>query len=154
MPETREQQSSLDESLSTVELTEAEIAFLSSDEIGQLAGREPRTVKRFINVYRLIRARLTTAEREIFLGNRTEAEQYPVVAVLIAIETGLSSETVAEFYSELKRLTAADLSSIANKTIATAFAAASTHRGQRTITGEECLAWAGLVRRYSFNREP
>jgi hypothetical protein len=152
-PETGEKRSSLDESLSTVELTEPEIAFLAGDAIGQLAGREPRTVKRFINLYRLIRARLTTPERERFLGGRTEPEQYPVVAVLIAIETGLSSETVAEFYNELKQLTASDLSSNANKVIAAAFVAASTHRGN-LITGEECLAWAGLVRRYSFNREP
>ncbi|TBE99675.1 P-loop NTPase fold protein [Rhizobium ruizarguesonis] len=151
---TEEHKSFLDEALSTVELTEPEVAFLASDGVGQLAGREPRTVKRFINVYRLIRARLTSTERQGFLGDGTEPEQYPVVAVLIAIETGLPSEVVARFYEGMKQSVASDLAANANKAIAIAFEVASIHRGNRIVTAAECLAWAGLVRRYSFNREP
>ncbi|MDQ0563227.1 hypothetical protein QO004_005036 [Rhizobium mesoamericanum] len=154
METTVEHKSFLDEALSTVELTEPEVKFLTNEGIGQLAGREPRTVKRFINVYRLIRARLASQERQAFLGDGTEPEQYPVVVVLVAIETGLSSDVVAAFYESMTQSKESDLAADGNKLIAAAFNAASVHRGNRAVSPAECLRWAGLVRRYSFNGEP
>ena len=56
-----------------------------------LSGQEPRTVKRFVNIYRIVRARLTAAERSSFLGERGQLPDYPLVAILIAIETGQTS---------------------------------------------------------------
>src|SRR5262245_34876263 len=41
----------LEQALATVKLTSAEVELIASPEIGRLAGREPRSVKRLVNIY-------------------------------------------------------------------------------------------------------
>ncbi len=143
----------LDEALSTVQLTQGEVEFLAMDVVGRLAGREPRTVKRFINIYRIIRARLDPSERQSFLGEDGGAAKYPIVGVLIAIETGQSTDAVADFYKTLRQSPREDLSALEIEPIAAAFGAAKARRRQVPVNSEECLALSRIVRRYSFNRD-
>lgn len=57
------------------------------DDIQRLAAlfRTPRTVKRFINTYRFLRASLPPAERVQFVGTEVDPGDYRVVLVLLAI---------------------------------------------------------------------
>ena len=57
------------------------------DDIQNLSAlfRTPRTVKRFINTYRFLRASLPPAERALFIGNKEAPGDYRVVIVLLAI---------------------------------------------------------------------
>ena len=57
------------------------------DDIQQLAAlfRTPRTVKRFINTYRFLRASLPPAEQAQFIGTEEAPGDYRVVIVLLAI---------------------------------------------------------------------
>jgi hypothetical protein len=62
----------------------------SMDALSPLLGRSPRALKRFINVYRLIKARMSPAEHGAFL-RRTNGElgDYEAVLILLAVDTGL-----------------------------------------------------------------
>lgn len=140
----------LDEALSTVQMTAAEIELLADDAIGRLAGNEPRKVKRFINIYRIIRARLDPESRKAFLGEGGSAAEYPIVCVLIAIETGQAPEAVKHFYTGLSQAPIDDLGLMPD-TIGAGFQAAVGRRGGVKISAQECLRLSGLVRRFSFN---
>ena len=52
----------------SVRLTEAEKAFLASKEIGAIAGKSPRAVKRLVNIYRILRAHRSGPDLDRFLG--------------------------------------------------------------------------------------
>ena len=69
----------------SLEIKEAE-----RDFTGQLAPLvpTPRATKRFINIYRLIRATIPEDELSAFVGNTEEPGEYRVVMVLLAILTG------------------------------------------------------------------
>jgi KAP family P-loop domain len=69
-----------------VTLTEPEVAVLSA--LAPLAGDTPRAVKRFVNLYRLIRARQRDADFDKFVGQAGYDPRYPGVALLLALETG------------------------------------------------------------------
>lgn len=84
------------EALRTIELLPEEIAFLASPEIGSLASSTPRGVKRLVNVYRLVRTRLSEITRDPSWG---EGPDYPLIALTAAIETGQSVEVADTFYS-------------------------------------------------------
>ncbi|HET9446135.1 MAG TPA: hypothetical protein VFO35_07755, partial [Steroidobacteraceae bacterium] len=53
-----------------------------------LLGRSPRTLKRFVNVYRLIRVGLSPYERELFLSTSHGLADYRSVLFLLAVDTG------------------------------------------------------------------
>lgn len=143
----------LSEVLVTVTLTKEEIDFLAGEAIGSLASREPRTVKRFINIYRIIRGRLRDAEKARFLGTGGRPPEYPIVAVLIAIETGQDLQVADALFH---RVTAPDESESIGSDIGAAiregFEAARKARGGVVVTRSDCARWAGTVRRYSFNK--
>jgi hypothetical protein len=63
-------------------LTTEEVKFMK--KIGFLIGESPRTVKRFINIYRILRT-----HSELQLHEGSELEDYCAVMVLLAIITGL-----------------------------------------------------------------
>lgn len=92
----------LDLALATVKLTQAEIDFLASPEIGALAAKSPRAVKRMINVYRIVRARLEEAELAAFLGAGDEPPSWPIAALLAAVECGQPVEVADDLYLGLK----------------------------------------------------
>jgi hypothetical protein len=145
--------SGLDEALATVQLTKDEVNFLASKAIGNLSGREPRTVKRFANIYRIIRARLTSAERSLFLGDTDTPPDYPLVSVLIAVETGQSLEVAEAFYAKLSSLTGNEpLGDDLDANLSAAFKEAQQIRKGAVITQSKCFYWARMVRRYSFNK--
>ena len=64
--------------------------------LAPLLGRSPRALKRFVNVYRLIKARLTPHERQVFLGSDALPD-YVAVLFLLAVDTGAPSAAPAVF---------------------------------------------------------
>lgn len=99
----------LDLALATVKLTQAEIDFLASPEIGALAAKSPRAVKRMINVYRIVRARLEETELAAFLGGADEPPSWPIAALLAAVECGQPVEVADAVYTALKDMDGEDM---------------------------------------------
>jgi hypothetical protein len=69
-----------------LEITRAEMDAIT--DLAPLLGRSPRTLKRFVNVYRLIRVGLSPWDREIFLSDAHGLPDYRAVLLLLAIDTG------------------------------------------------------------------
>lgn len=92
---------SLDQALATVRLTRAEVDFLAGPEIGAIAAKSPRAVKRLINVYRIIRARMSDAELAEFLGENGKPPSWPIAVFLAAVETGQPVEVADALYQGL-----------------------------------------------------
>jgi hypothetical protein len=68
------------------------------DTLSPLLGRSPRALKRFVNVYRLIKAGLTSAELAAFLkSDRSAMCAYEAVLLLLAVDTGLPRTSRAVF---------------------------------------------------------
>ncbi len=111
---------SLDQALATVRLTQAEVNFLASPEIGAIAAKSPRAVKRLINVYRIIRARMSDAELAEFLGEKGQPPSWPIAVLLAAVETGQPVEVADALYRGLitekpyERFDTLDISTILN----------------------------------------
>lgn len=160
-PEPATQAADYDQALATVKLTSAEVEFLSCEAIGRIAGGEPRTVKRFVNIYRIVRARLEPAERASFLGLDGSPAGFPIAVLMIAMETGQPIE-VAEKFKGLISSGKGDLSfeksassragSDLPEKVRLAAKAVAQARGGTPMTGAECRKWAKSTRRYSFNR--
>jgi hypothetical protein len=71
-----------------LDINELEIKFI--DVVSSLLGRSPRALKRFVNVYRLIKAGLTSSEHAVFIRPREgELSDYEAVLFLLAVDTGL-----------------------------------------------------------------
>lgn len=94
----------VDAALASLKLEKAEIDFLAGPEIGAIASKSPRAVKRLINIYRIVRARLSDAELDAFLGRAGKPPRYPIAALLAAIETGQPVELVEALYPALALL--------------------------------------------------
>jgi hypothetical protein len=60
-------------------------------ELAPLLGRSPRTLKRFVNVYRLIKIGLSPYERLFFLRDTGGLPDFQAVLTLLAIDTGAPS---------------------------------------------------------------
>jgi len=67
-------------------LTSHELAFIR--QVAPFAGRSPRTIKRFVNVYRVLRTALPGETRLSFVGENGEALGYRATLTLLAISTG------------------------------------------------------------------
>jgi len=141
--------------LRTLQLTRGEEDFLACPAIAALAAPDPRGVKRLVNVYKIVRSRLSETDDAIILGTDGRAPAYPLIALCAAIETGQPLEIADAFYGGLKA-SAKDVTLppavSATSAIQSAVAAATTERGGRAVSPEETLAVARVVRRYSFNR--
>lgn len=70
----------------TLRISEAELAFM--DEVAPLMPRTPRSVKRFVNIYRLYKAALSTAGLARFLGTRDQPGNFQAVQVLLSLVIG------------------------------------------------------------------
>jgi hypothetical protein len=67
-------------------------------ELAPLLGRSPRALKRFLNVYRLIKARLTANELQAFLSEQAEtASDFQVALFLLAVDVGAPEISPALF---------------------------------------------------------
>jgi hypothetical protein len=60
----------------------------SMEELAPLLGRSPRSVKRFTNIYRIIRGKKSETELLTFLGDEKNPGDYERVLLLLAIVTG------------------------------------------------------------------
>jgi hypothetical protein len=90
--------------LAAVRLDPEELNFLTSKVIGDVAGKSPRAVKRFVNIYRIVRARLSDFELMEFLGRDNQPPLYPIAALIAAVETGQRMEVADAVYLALKWL--------------------------------------------------
>ncbi|MAS42993.1 MAG: hypothetical protein CML43_07560 [Rhodobacteraceae bacterium] len=70
--------------------------------LGPVIGASPRKVKRFVNLYRLMRARRRGAELEAFLGNGEGPAPFRMALLWLAIETGLGPEAVRRFAEAMR----------------------------------------------------
>jgi hypothetical protein len=74
--------------LQSLEIRDFEISAI--DALAPLLGRSPRALKRFVNLYRLIKAGLTPAEHNAFVRQSPDAlGGFQAVLFLLAIDTGL-----------------------------------------------------------------
>jgi hypothetical protein len=70
--------------IESLEIQSAEIQFMN--ELAPVLGRSPRALKRFVNVYRIVKAELTNAEYRGFLDESHGT--YRVALFLLAVDTG------------------------------------------------------------------
>jgi hypothetical protein len=84
-----------------LEITRTE--FDSISDLAPLLGRSPRTLKRFVNVYRLIRVGLSPWERELFLSDAHGLPDYRAVLLLLAIDTG-APKVATPFFNTVREL--------------------------------------------------
>jgi len=75
-----------DLSAEAFELEPSELQFMS--DLAALLDRSPRTLKRFMNVYLLIRVSLSQYQRPLFLEDQNGLPDYKAVLFLLAIDTG------------------------------------------------------------------
>ena len=61
------------------------------NELSPLLGRSPRSLKRFVNVYRLIKVGLSDDELKSFLISENDLKDFEAVLFLLAIDTGFPS---------------------------------------------------------------
>jgi len=76
-----------------------EMEFITA--LAPLLDRSPRALKRFVNVYRLIKAGLTPAEQRAFHQTAGQVPPYQAVLFLLAVDTGLP-EVAVEFFAALR----------------------------------------------------
>ena len=81
-----------------LEITRAELEEMSN--LAPLLGRSPRTLKRFVNVYRLIRVGLSPYERSPFLSDEHGFPDYRAVLLLLAVDTG-APKVAAPFFNKI-----------------------------------------------------
>jgi Skp family chaperone for outer membrane proteins len=67
-------------------VTEAELSFM--DRVAPLMPRSPRSVKRFVNIYRLYKAALSPPAFARFVGTQAQPGNFRAVQVLLALVTG------------------------------------------------------------------
>lgn len=99
-----EELASIDQALATVRLTQPEVDFLASPEIGALAAKSPRAVKRMINVYRIVRARLSEPELAAFLGRNGKMATWPLAVFFAAVECGQPVEIADALYRAVRTI--------------------------------------------------
>jgi hypothetical protein len=83
-----------------VQLTQVERKLL--DGLGPLAARSPRAVKRLINLYRLIRARVAQDQEPLFLtGGSSDVPSFASVQFTLALDAGLPAACVVALRSDI-----------------------------------------------------
>ena len=68
------------------------------NQLAPLIGRSPRAVKRFVNVYRVLRAGLHREELANFLGENRQTPCYPAALLLLAVLNGSPSLATEIFH--------------------------------------------------------
>lgn len=69
--------------------------------LGSVIGKSPRTVKRFVNIYRIIKAGLSAERLATFMGTSGRKAEYPAVLVLLSVAHG-QPEVTPIFFQALK----------------------------------------------------
>ena len=127
--------------------------------VAPLIGTTPRTVKRFINTYRLLKARATD------LGSFTEPREgigdHDVVSFLLAVVTGQPSlapvlTTLADgppqttVRSAIEEIPAPDAADPTVTTRSEVLEWLTAHPTLADASAARCAAWANEVRRFTF----
>jgi hypothetical protein len=86
--------------IASLTITSAELEFM--DRVAPLMPRTPRSVKRFVNIYRLYKAALTPQALALFLGTQIRPGNFRAVQVLLALVTG-TPRLAQRVYQELQR---------------------------------------------------
>ena len=158
--------------LATIQLEAREIDFLASPAIAGIAPSTPRGVKRLINVYRLVRTSLNESGHWSS-GDGKSVPIYPLIALMVAIETGQPVEVADAFYDALKSLGSSEalyqeaffkpqqenideatvkMSTALSKCPRLKEALAEVYRlRSQNLTAGEALNIAKVARRFSFN---
>jgi len=148
----------LAEALVTMALSEAELAFLASPELGAIGPKDPRAVKRMLNTYRVIRGRLGAEARAEFVGEGGRPPAFPVLAILLALECdpigpglGAALDLLRKYAEDeqIKEQPAGD-GAAAGQPILDALAAADKLRPGLLRDPAAWQAWTDTVRRFSF----
>ncbi|HVF41988.1 MAG TPA: P-loop NTPase fold protein [Pyrinomonadaceae bacterium] len=91
-----------------LDIVSDEIEFV--EKLTPLLGRSPRSVKRFINIYRLIKVGLAPAEAASFLDGTSPVPPFKAVLFLLTVATGMPSisrdlfQTLMRVHEGLKRV--------------------------------------------------
>jgi len=94
--------------LESLEIRDFELSTI--DALAPLLGRSPRALKRFVNLYRLIKAGLTPAEHNAFIRHSQDVVGgFQAVLFLLAIDTGLPRVSRLVFDTLLAMKGAGDL---------------------------------------------
>ncbi|MBE9484098.1 MAG: hypothetical protein IMY74_04590 [Bacteroidetes bacterium] len=96
-------------------ISEAELNFM--DGVAPLMPRTPRSVKRFVNIYRLYKAALSTRALERFLGTPEKPGNFRAVQVLLALVTG-APRFAKKVLSELRDGEEADTKKLSDLVVA------------------------------------
>jgi hypothetical protein len=163
------------DTIARVTLTRREYELLQAPEIGRLVGKSPRAVKRFVNIYRIIRARRRGSELAQFLGNEEGPPLFPAAILLLALEIGQASTAARSFRTFILNSKASTFQEAVNLSLsaapneekpshpadwlATEFGILNLDRAMEIIRAEKAdslstVTWIALsdeVRRYSFN---
>lgn len=147
-----------------LEISEVERDFMHS--IQSLLGRSPRSVKRFFNVYRLVKSRAAPAAGDFVCAE--ELANYRIVMFLLAMVTGMPSIS-RELFRRFAAATAEETLEDVIKTVRdrvpatpetdndleriTAWLAADTHAAWRAAHPADWRPWATHVSRFSYRME-
>src|SRR5205085_9116036 len=84
----------------SLKLNDKEIKHMK--ELTPLIGRSPRSVKRFLNCYRLIKVGMRPAQLKTFMGEDGQSGEYEAVMILLGVITGSPSISLY-FIEELEK---------------------------------------------------
>jgi ABC-type multidrug transport system fused ATPase/permease subunit len=96
------EEETIQETVERVTLQEAELKQI--EQLSTLLAKSPRAVKRFMNVYRLIRGLKRGPDLAAFLGGAGRAGTYPAVLFWLAVRLGLSPEEARYFRAAVLQL--------------------------------------------------
>jgi hypothetical protein len=159
------------EALERIVLSEEEYNLIKTHEIGRIVGKSPRAVKRFVNIYQLVRSRRRGSDLAEFIGMGERSPLFPVAMLLLAIDVGQSADAARAFRNLIsgnkgKGQTFSDVSSMAkiksqnpkrwfaNETgideLDEAIARVAIEHADELLIDDWCKI-SDEIRRYSFN---
>jgi hypothetical protein len=131
-----------------LDLVPEEMHFIAS--LSPLLGRSPRALKRFANIYRIIKAALPSDEQTpFFLGHTEFGPPYQAVLFLLAVSTGFPEAASAIFKAlqtgePIPRELPAPLVGWLDRSV----------QGWQDMPTTTIADWGACVARYSFRPEP
>jgi hypothetical protein len=99
--------------------------------LSRVIGRTPRTLKRFVNIYRIIKAGLNDEQLDAFIGTGPSDAQYKAVLLLLSVAHG-APDVAPAFFRELMR---ADLTTASDKQPITGLRALLNKLSTREVAG-------------------
>lgn len=136
-------------------LTKGELDYML--ELSNYSGRSPRRLKRFINIYRIIKSAVSEKDSVDFLVGSGEKGDYQLVLALLAVLTG-SPSISAELFRKMKQPQASlvalieELSKENGTECQNCFDALNRFRSDHPDgpTSTTLNRWASVVARYNF----